>query len=68
MLIYAIDDEPNLLYLLHEAITEAAPEAEIADFSDREYVKYYLYDIVHFGTLGWTDANEAVYEFAMKEN
>ena len=33
MLIYAIDDEPNLLYLLHEAITEAAPEAEVADFS-----------------------------------
>ena len=32
MLIYAIDDEPNMLYLLHEAIAEAAPEAEIADF------------------------------------
>ena len=46
----------------------ASHNAEIADFSDREYVKYYLYDIVHFGTLGWTDANEAVYEFAMKEN
>ena len=46
----------------------ASHNAEIADFSDREYVKYDLYDIVHFGTLGWTDANEAVYEFAMKEN
>ena len=33
MLIYAIDDEPNMLYLLHEAIAEAAPEAEIVDFS-----------------------------------
>ena len=33
MLIYAIDDEPNMLYLLHEAIAEAAPGAEIADFS-----------------------------------
>ena len=32
MLIYAIDDEPNMLYLLHEAIAEAAPEAEILDF------------------------------------
>ena len=30
MLIYAIDDEPNMLYLLHEAIAEAASEA----FSD----------------------------------
>ena len=33
MLIYAIDDEPNMLYLLHEAIAESAPEAEIRDFS-----------------------------------
>lgn len=32
MLIYAIDDELNMLYLLHEAIAEAAPEAEIVDF------------------------------------
>ena len=32
MLIYAIDDESNMLYLLHEAIAEAAPEAEIVDF------------------------------------
>ena len=33
MLIYAIDDEPNMLYLLHEAIAEAAPGAEIRDFT-----------------------------------
>lgn len=33
MLIYAIDDESNMLYLLHQAIAEAAPEAEILDFS-----------------------------------
>lgn len=33
MLIYAIDDEPNMRYLLHEAIAEAAPEAEIVDFA-----------------------------------
>lgn len=33
MLIYAIDDEKNMLYLLHEAIQEAAPEAEIQDFT-----------------------------------
>ncbi len=32
MLIYAIDDEPNMLYLLHQAIAEAAPEAEIMEF------------------------------------
>ena len=33
MLIYAIDGEPNMLRHLHEAIAEAAPEAEIEDFS-----------------------------------
>lgn len=33
MLIFAIDDEPNMLFLLHEAIAEAEPEAEILDFS-----------------------------------
>ncbi len=39
---------------------------QVADFSDREYEKHFLYDIVHFGTVGWTDVNEAVYAFAMQ--
>jgi len=33
MLIYAMDDEESMLRLLHRAIAEAAPDAEIADFS-----------------------------------
>ena len=33
MLIFAIDDEPKMLRLLHQAIEEAAPDAEIIDFS-----------------------------------
>lgn len=33
MLLFAIDDEPKMLRLLHNAIAEAAPEAEILDFS-----------------------------------
>lgn len=33
MRIYAIDDEPKALRLLHEAIREAEPEAEISDFT-----------------------------------
>ena len=33
MRIYAIDDEPKMLRLLHDAIAQAAPEAEILDFS-----------------------------------
>ncbi len=32
MLIYAIDDEPKMLRLLHKAVAEAAPDAEIMDF------------------------------------
>ena len=32
MLIFAIDDEPKMQRLLHRAIAEAAPEAEIRDF------------------------------------
>ena len=32
MLVFAIDDEPGMLRLLHDAIAEAAPAAEIADF------------------------------------
>ena len=33
MLILAIDDEPKMLRLLHKAIGEAAPDAQILDFS-----------------------------------
>lgn len=36
MLIFAIDDEPKMLALLHNAIAEAEPAAEILDFSDSE--------------------------------
>lgn len=38
---------------------------QLADFSDREYEKYFLYDIVHFGTVGWADVDRAMYEFAL---
>ncbi len=33
MRIYAVDDEPKMLQLLHRAIAEAVPEAEILDFA-----------------------------------
>ena len=38
--------------------------AQIADFSDREYEKYFLYEIVHFGWTGWVDVEKSIYEFA----
>lgn len=34
MLFFAIDDEPKMLRLLHKAIAEAEPDAEIMDFTD----------------------------------
>lgn len=37
---------------------------QIADYSDREYEKYFLYDIVHFGWTGWVDVEQSIYEFA----
>ena len=39
MLIFAIDDEPKMLRLLHRAIAEAEPDAEIMDFEDDELLK-----------------------------
>ena len=35
MRIYAIDDEPKMLRMLHDAIAEAEPSAEILDFPVR---------------------------------
>ena len=40
--------------------------ARLADFSDREYEKYFLHDIVHFGWLGWIEVEHSVYDFAME--
>ncbi len=37
---------------------------EVADFSDREYERYFLHDQVHFGWTGWVDVEEALYRFA----
>ena len=36
MTIFAIDDEPKALQLLHDAIIAAEPNAELFDFSDGE--------------------------------
>ena len=49
---------------IRDIVAEHA-NAQIADFSDREYEKYFLFDIVHFGWTGWIDAEHAIYDFAM---
>ena len=41
---------------------------QLADFSDREYETYFLYDIVHFGWTGWVDIEQSIYEFAQGDN
>lgn len=36
---------------------------QLADFTDKEYEKYFLYDTVHFGWTGWVDVEQAIYDF-----
>ena len=40
---------------------------QVADFSDKEYEKYFLHDQVHFGWTGWVDVEEAIYRFAKED-
>ena len=47
-------------------IVESHPSARLADFSNREYEPYFLFDIVHFGWTGWIDAQHALYDFAVE--
>ena len=51
---------------VNKPVIQTHPTAKLADFSDREYEKYFLFDIVHFGWTGWIDVEEAVYNFAME--
>ena len=39
---------------------------QYADFSDREYEDYFLFDNVHFGWTGWIDVEEAIVDYASK--
>ena len=38
-------------------------DVKLADFSDREYEKYFLRDIMHIGWKGWVYVDEAIYDF-----
>lgn len=40
---------------------------EVADFTDREYEKYFLHDPVHYGWTGWVDVEQAIYRFARED-
>lgn len=39
---------------------------ELADFSDKEYEKYFFKDIMHVGWKGWVYIDEAIYKFYNK--
>ncbi len=45
----------------------AAYDAEVCDFSDREYEPYFMEDTIHIGWKGWVDACEAIYRFAKEK-
>ena len=40
--------------------------AELADFSNCEYEKYFLQDIMHLGWKGWIKVDEAIYKYYKK--
>ncbi len=40
--------------------------AELADFGNDEYTKYFFLDRVHLGWKGWLRVNESIYRFASK--
>ena len=39
-------------------------QVQIADFSNKEYEKYFLRDVMHLGWKGWVYLDETVYEFS----
>ena len=41
-------------------------QVELADFSDKEYEKFFLKDIMHLGWKGWLYVDQAVYGFYKK--
>ena len=40
---------------------------KLADFSNKEYEKYFLRDIMHLGWKGWVYIDEAIYQFYKNE-
>lgn len=59
-------DTRNAAYQRIRDVVASHPSARLADFSDREYERYFLFDIVHFGWTGWIDAQHAIYDFAQE--
>lgn len=49
----------------YDRIRETCDRAGVkyADFSDREYDRYFLRDVMHLGWTGWVHVNHAIYDF-----
>ena len=49
----------------YDRIRETCDRAgvEYADFSDHEYDRYFLRDVMHLGWTGWVHVNHAIYDF-----
>ena len=54
--------------IYYEKIRQVAKKygAELADFADQEYTKYFFEDGVHIGKKGWVMINESIYRFYQK--
>lgn len=51
--------------IFYERVRQTCAEWKVpyVDFSDHEYDKYFLRDVMHLGWTGWVHANKAIYEF-----
>jgi D-alanine transfer protein len=58
---YEQTDRARYYAKIREVATAAG--ARFADFSDREYEPYFLYDIMHLGWKGWLDVTRACLDF-----
>lgn len=53
----------------YQNIRDMADEynVKLADFSNYEYEKYFLADVMHLGWKGWIRVNEAIYRFYIED-
>lgn len=58
--------EQRLDYYSKIRMTAQKYGADLADFSDQEYTKYFFEDGIHIGKKGWVMVNESIYRFYQK--
>lgn len=60
---------PEVRQQCYDCIIQICEQADVpvADFSEKEYEKFFLHDIVHFGWTGWVDVEKAIYDYVKSE-